>query len=395
MLKSIFEVFCRFLVLGCYAFGGPTAHIGYFHKEFVDKRRWLKEQEYADTVALCQMLPGPASSQVGMSIGFQRAGIFGALAAFIGFTLPSALLMIVLAMGYSEMSGVPAFMGILQGVKIFAVAVVADALIKMGKSLCPDRPRITMAIVAAAIMLIFPGVQSQLLVIAVAALAGYIIYSGKADSNSTATIKHSIAEHKFTVIIASLLFLSGLLILPAIANISGNLSLNLFDSFYRAGALVFGGGHVVLPMIQAEVVHAGGVTPDAFLVGYSAAQAVPGPMFTLAPFLGGVFGGEFNLTNAIASLIGVFAPSFLLLAAVWPFWNYLKGLPKLRAAINGINASVVGLLLAAFYDPVITLAIKDAQDVALALVAYLLMVLWKFPIALMVPLFAGIGFLIY
>ncbi|MGI9277611.1 MAG: chromate efflux transporter [Endozoicomonas sp.] len=393
MLKTITEVFWRFLVLGCYSFGGPTAHIGYFHREFVDKRQWLNEQDYADTVALCQMLPGPASSQVGMSIGFERAGLPGAVAAFLGFTLPSALIMILLAVGYGELSGMPAAMGLLQGVKLFAVAVVADALVKMGKSLCPDRPRVTLAIIAAGFMLVIPNVLTQVLVVLAAAIAGFILYRDKTmetSEQSPAKVKGS----KTSAFIAALLFLAGLLVLPIVANQAGGLSLNLFDSFYRAGALVFGGGHVVLPMIQAEVVYPGGVTPDAFLVGYSAAQAVPGPMFTLAPFLGGVFGGSFSLSNALAAVFGIFTPSFLLLAAAWPFWNILKAMPKLRTAINGINAAVVGLLLAAFYDPVITLAIKDAQDVALALLAYLLMVVWKLPIALMVPMFAGIGFVL-
>ena len=393
MLKTITEVFWRFLILGCYAFGGPTAHIGYFHREFVDKRRWLNEQDYADTVALCQMLPGPASSQVGMSIGFERAGMPGAIAAFFGFTLPSALVMILLAIGYAEISGVPAAMGLFHGLKLFAVAVVADALIKMGKSLCPDRQRVTLAIIAAGVMLMVPGVASQILVIITAAIAGFLIYPGNTTEISNAAPAR-VKGSKTSALIATLLFLGGLFVLPVVANESGNLSLNLFDSFYRVGALVFGGGHVVLPMLQAEVVHASGVTPDAFLLGYSAAQAVPGPMFTLAPFLGGVYGESFNLSYALAALFGVFAPSFLLLAATWPFWNRLKAMPKLRTAINGINAAVVGLLLAAFYDPVITLAINDAQDVALALLAYLLMVVWKLPIALMVPLFAGIGFVL-
>ena len=188
--------------------------------------------------------------------------------------------------------------------------------------------------------------------------------------------------------------MAGLFVLPLFAS-GSNSALGIFDSFYRAGALVFGGGHVVLPMLQAEVVHPGGVSPEAFIVGYSAAQAVPGPMFTLAPFLGGLYGGSFNFSYALTALLAMFAPSFLLLAAAWPFWSRLKSMPKLRASIHGINAAVVGLLLAAFYKPVVTFAIKDAQDVALALLAYLLMVTWKLPIALMVPLFAGIGFLLY
>ena len=390
MLNKCIEVFIRFLTLGCYAFGGPTAHIGYFHKEFVEKRRWLSEQEYADTVALCQMLPGPASSQVGISIGFDRAGLPGAFAAFIGFTLPSALIMILLAMGYSEFAGLSTAMGILHGVKLFAVAVVADALIKMGKSLCPDRPRITMAILTAGLMLLMPGVAMQMTVIVAGAIAGYAIYNKDSSSETLPVIK----GRKRTAFAAAVLFLAGILVIPVIASQSGNPALQLFDSFFRSGALVFGGGHVVLPMLQAELVHDAGVTADAFLVGYSAAQAVPGPMFTLAPFLGGVFGDSFSLSHALIALTAMFAPSFLILAAAWPFWNRLKAMPKLRSAINGINAVVTGLLLAALYDPVITLAIKGAEDVALALLAYLLLAVWKLPVALMVPLYAGIGFLL-
>lgn len=390
MLRKYFEVFIRFLVLGFYAFGGPTAHISYFRKEFVEKRQWINDQDYADTVALCQMLPGPASSQVGISIGFDRAGLPGAIAAFTGFTLPSALAMTLLAMGYSEIAGLSAAMGILHGVKLFAVAVVADALLKMGKSLCPDRPRITMAVITAGLMLVLPGVATQMSVIVAGAIAGYFIYRTDTTPDVTPEIKGS----KRTALAALILFLLGIIVIPMVASQSDNTALQLFDSFFRTGALVFGGGHVVLPMLQAELVQAGGLTPDAFLVGYSAAQAVPGPMFTLAPFLGGVFGGDFNVGYALIALVAVFAPSFLLLTAAWPFWNRLKAMPKLRAAINGINAVVTGLLLAAFYDPVITLAVQDAKDVALALMAYLLLAVWKLPIALMVPLYAGIGFVL-
>ena len=242
---------------------------------------------------------------------------------------------------------------------------------------------------SAGLMLVLPDVLTQVLIVVTAGITGYVIYHDNAIEQTDTAVKGS----KSTAVITGLLFMLGLLILPVLATQSDVTTLSLFDSFYRAGALVFGGGHVVLPMLQAEIVHTAGVTPDAFLVGYSAAQAVPGPMFTLAPFLGGVFGGDFSLPNALAALFGIFAPSFLLLAAAWPFWNRLKAMPKLRAAINGINAAVVGLLLAAFYNPVITLAIQDARDVALALLAYLLMVVWKLPVAFMVPLFAGIGFI--
>ena len=390
-MANVIEIFWRFLLLGCYSFGGPTAHIGYFHKEFVQRLLWLTEQEYADTVALCQMLPGPASSQTGMAIGFSRGGIAGAAAAWLGFTLPSALLMIVMALGYSQYADIPAATAILHGIKLFAVAVVADALMTMGKSLCPDRTRITLALVTAASMLLMPNVLTQILAVLAAGLFGYLFYRNENTAEESA---NKTKGSSLVAIICGFLFLFGLIVLPALP-LEASSNLGLFESFYRAGALVFGGGHVVLPMLQAEVVHPGGVTPDAFLTGYSLAQAVPGPMFTLAPFLGGVYGGTFNLTGALAGLVGIFAPSFLLLAAALPFWNRLKNLPPLRAAICGINAAVVGLLLAAFYNPVFTLAITDARDVTLALLAWLLLSVWKFPVFWLVPLYGLAGFLFY
>ena len=391
MNQSIISIFWRFLVLGCYSFGGPTAHIGYFRREFVEKRKWLSDDDYADTVALCQMLPGPASSQVGMAIGYQQQKLPGAVAAFLGFTLPSALLMLVLAYGYSLYSNMPVLTSVLHGIKIFAVAVVADALIGMGRNLCPDRARVTMALLAAMAMLLLSSVFSQLMVIAVGAITGFLLFQDK--ETESRPLPHS--EKTFPAMLSLVLFLAGLLLLPVLAGLSDSTSLQLFDSFYRTGSLVFGGGHVVLPMLEAEVVHSGGVSADAFIAGYSAAQAVPGPMFTLAPFLGGVYGEQFNLSHGLVALAGIFLPSFLLLTAALPFWNRLKEVPSLKAAIKGINASVVGLLLAAFYDPVLTLAVTGAKEAALAITAYLLLSVWKLPVGLLVVLFGGLGWVFF
>ena len=391
MNQSIISIFWRFLVLGCYSFGGPTAHIGYFRREFVEKRKWLSDDDYADTVALCQMLPGPASSQVGMAIGYQQQKLPGAVAAFLGFTLPSALLMLVLAYGYSLYSNMPVLTSMLHGIKIFAVAVVADALIGMGRNLCPDRARVTMALLAAMAMLLLSSVFSQLMVIAAGAIIGFLLFQDK--ETESRPLPHS--EKTFPAMLSLVLFLAGLLLLPVLAGLSDSTSLQLFDSFYRTGSLVFGGGHVVLPMLEAEVVHSGDVSADAFIAGYSAAQAVPGPMFTLAPFLGGVYGEQFNLNHGLVALAGIFLPSFLLLTAALPFWNRLKEVPSLKAAIKGINASVVGLLLAAFYDPVLTLAITGAKEAALAITAYLLLSIWKLPVGLLVVLFGGLGWVFF
>ncbi len=394
MNHSLFTIFWRFLILGCYSFGGPVAHIGYFRREFVEKRQWLSDEDYADTVALCQMLPGPASSQVGMAIGYHQQKLPGAIAAFLGFTLPSALVMILLAYGYTLYSEMPLLTSILHGIKIFAVAVVADALIGMGRNLCPDKTRITLALLATTVMLLLSSVFSQFLVIASGALAGFLLFHDQVTDNQPT--QHSRYSRKtFPAIFSLVLFLAGLLLLPVLAGLSDSTSLQIFDSFYRTGALVFGGGHVVLPMLQAEVVYESGVSADAFIAGYSAAQAVPGPMFTLAPFLGGVYANQFNLIHALVALAGIFLPSLLLLTAVLPFWNRLKETPSIKAAIKGINASVVGLLLAAFYDPVVTLAIRDAQEAALAIVAYLLLGIWKLPVGFLVLIFAGLGWILF
>ena len=395
-------VFWRFLILGCYSFGGPTAHLGYFHREFVEKRGWLDEKSYAEIVALCQFLPGPASSQVGMSIGLQQAGWRGAIAAFTGFTLPSVLLMLALVYGYGQLSEVNGFYGMLHGIKIFAVAVVLDAVLKMKTSLCPTRSHLTIALLTAIIMLLVGahathlGTVAQLGSIGIAALLGLKFYQNKPDS-TPASIQEpstSIAETSATgrSALPGTVLLGGLLLgLPIIASWLHSPLASLFDSYFRTGSLVFGGGHVVLPMLQSEVVASGQVTENSFLMGYSAAQAVPGPMFVLSTFLGGMTDGVNSLTGALTATIAIFLPSFLLLAAAWPYWKRMQAMPQLRGALQGVNAAVVGLLLAAFYNPVWTMAITSATDVALVVVAWLLLTVWKTPVVWVVAGFAGMG----
>lgn len=369
-------VFRIFLGLGLTSFGGPIAHLGYFREAFVVRRRWLDERAWADLVALCQFLPGPASSQVGMAIGFARAGIPGALAAWLGFTLPSALAL--LAFGW----GVVAFHdaippGLLHGLKIVAVAVVAQALWGMARSLAPDRPRVTLAVLAATAVLLAPSAATQIAVIAAGAAAGLVLLRAEPGRGYAAL---GIAVGKGTAVTASALFFLLLAGLPVLAAAWPWQPLALLDSFYRTGALVFGGGHVVLPLLQSEVVPPGWVGPEAFLAGYGAAQAVPGPLFTFAAYLGAVMGPWPNgWLGAAICLLAIFLPSFLLVVGVLPFWEAFRRLRPVQRALSGVNAAVVGLLLAALYDPVWTSGIRTAADFALALAAFTLLAFWKLP----------------
>ncbi|GAB4363493.1 MAG: chromate efflux transporter [Kiloniellaceae bacterium] len=381
-------VFRVFLQLGLTSFGGPIAHLGYFREAFVARRRWLDEQAYADLVALCQFLPGPASSQVGIGIGLAKAGYAGALAAWLGFTLPSALALTLFGYGVAAYQDVlPA--GLLHGLKVVAVAVVAQAVWGMARSLCPDAQRATLAVLAAATVLALPGAASQLAVIAGGALAGLLALPADAGRQAG---RLDIAVNKGVAVAALGLFFALLVALPLLAAAIPSQSLALADSFYRSGSLVFGGGHVVLPLLQAEVVPPGWVSDDAFLAGYGAAQAVPGPLFTFAAYLGTVMGPAPNgALGALICLIAVFAPSFLLVIGALPFWGTLRHHPLARRALTGVNAAVVGLLLAALYDPVWTGAILGPQDFALALAAFTLLVLWKLPPWLVVILTAAGG----
>ena len=382
---SVGEVFAVFLRLGLTSFGGPVAHLGYFHEEFVVRRRWLDEKSYVDLVALCQFLPGPASSQVGIAVGLSRAGYPGALAAWLGFTLPSAVAMVLFAYGVSVV-GDAAGSGWLHGLKVAAVAVVAQAVLGMARALAPDRERATLAVAAAAIVLAFPSAAGQIGAILLGAIAGITLLRGDATTGHASlplAVSRSVAAGALAV------FFVLLIGLPLASSVVQSQSLALFDAFYRAGSLVFGGGHVVLPLLQAEVVPRGWVSNDAFLAGYGAAQAVPGPLFTFAAYLGAVMGPPPNgWVGALLCLVAVFLPSFLLVIGALPFWEDLRSRPAAQAALKGVNAAVVGLLLAALYHPVWTAGITRAADFALAAAAFLLLFMWKTPPWLVVILCA-------
>ena len=382
------EVLAVFLKLGLTSFGGPVAHLGYFHTEFVERRRWLDERSYVDLVALCQFLPGPASSQVGIGTGLLRAGIPGALAAWAGFTLPSALALVLFAYGVGTLESALGS-GWLHGLKIAAVAVVAQAVWGMAKTLCPDRPRATLAVFAAVVVLLVPSAWGQVGAIAVGAAIGLVLLR---DGTSAAGSALHVPIGKTFALVSLALFFALLAGLPLLAAAIPSQPLALVDSFYRAGSLVFGGGHVVLPLLQAEVVPPGWVTNDAFLAGYGAAQAVPGPLFTFAAYLGAVMAPQPNgWLGATLCLVAVFLPSFLLVFGALPFWAELRGEPRAQAALRGVNAAVVGLLLAALYRPVWTSAIMAPVDFALAIAAFLALALWKWPPWLVVVLAAVAG----
>ncbi|MDD3651524.1 chromate efflux transporter [Immundisolibacter sp.] len=374
--ESLGGLFLIFLRLGLTSFGGPIAHLGFFRDEFVTRRRWLGERAYADLVALCQFLPGPASSQVGMAIGLARHGYRGALAAWAGFTLPSALAMILFALGLARHGDLlPA--GALHGLKIVAVAVVAQAVWGMARSLCPDAPRVTLLALAACTVLALPSAGAQVGVIAAAGLVGLVLLRPEpvaAHEPLPLTLRRRAGVFWLA------LFFALLVGLPILARLWPAPALTVTDAFFRAGALVFGGGHVVLPLLQAAVVPPGWVDAQTFLAGYGAAQAVPGPLFTFAAFLGASMkSGPSGWPGGLLCLAAIFAPSFLLVAGALPFWERLRRAARMRSALAGINAAVVGLLLAALYDPVWVQAIGAGRDFALALVAFVALVIWKLP----------------
>jgi chromate transporter len=370
--------------LGLTSFGGPIAHLGYFRDEYVVRRRWIDEAQYADLVALCQFLPGPASSQVGMAIGILRGGLLGGFAAWLGFTLPSAVALVAFAYGLQAIGF--AETGWLHGLKVVAVAVVAQAVWGMGRSLAPDRARASLALVAALVVLASRTALTQILTIAVAGIVGWMLFRAPATTVST---HGRVAISRGLAIAALILFLALLVGLPVARHVAPGQALAVFDSFYRAGSLVFGGGHVVLPLLQAEVVPPGWVTNEEFIAGYGAAQAVPGPLFTFAAYLGAVMGPPPNgWVGALLCLVAVFLPSFLLVIGALPFWEDLRSRPAAQAALKGVNAAVVGLLLAALYHPVWTAGITRAADFALAAAAFLLLFMWKTPPWLVVILCA-------
>jgi chromate transporter len=384
-LRTAAGMFLPILRLGLTSFGGPVAHLGYFHDEFVVRRKWLNERAYADLVALCQFLPGPASSQVGIGVGLARAGLPGAIVAWIAFTMPSAIALILFGYGVTKF-GDAASSGALHGLKVVAVAVVAQAVWGMAKNLCPDAKRATVAVLAAIAVLAFPSPFIQVGAILIGGLLGWATL--RADT-PTDHVDLGVRVNRGVAIGALVLFFAGLIVLPLLTTAFPSQTMALVDSFYRSGSLVFGGGHVVLPLLQAEVVGPGWVTNDAFLAGYGAAQAVPGPLFTFAAFLGSVMTDAPNgIAGGMICLLAIFAPSFLLVIGAMPFWDALRRVEAVRNALLGVNAVVVGLLLAALYNPVWTSAILSAADFGLALAAYTLLVFWKTPAWLVVILTA-------
>jgi chromate transporter len=385
------QIFLIFLRLGCTSFGGPIAHLGFFRDEFVGRRKWMEERAYADLVALCQFLPGPASSQVGIGVGLSRGGLPGAVAAWSGFTMPSALALI--AFGY----GVVAYQdvvnsGVLHGLKVVAVAVVAQAVWGMARNLCPDAQRASLAVIATCAVLAFPMPLMQVGVIVLGGLAGLVFLRAE---ETTEHVSLGINVSRKLAIASLVLFFVGLIGLPILATAYPSHTLALVESFYSSGSLVFGGGHVVLPLLQAEVVPSGWVSNDAFLAGYGAAQAVPGPLFTFAAYLGTVLEPMPNgVVGGLICLVAIFIPSFLLVVGALPFWDELRRARSMQTALLGINAAVVGLLLAALYNPVWTSAILTAADFGLAITSFTLLVFWKMPAWLVVILTALGGWLL-
>ncbi|MDR5860725.1 chromate efflux transporter [Halomonas eurihalina] len=385
------EVFLAFLLLGLTSFGGPIAHLGYFRSEFVERRRWLTEQTYADLVALCQFLPGPASSQVGFTLGLMRAGPWGAAAAWTAFTLPSAIVLVLFAMGAAKLDG-PVSQGIIHGLKVTAVAIVAHAVWGMARSLCPDRRRAGIALAAVFTVMLVNGPLGQVTAIVIGALAGMVLCRSHAETDVRELVLPVSARAGY---LAGGVFVILLLGLPLLAWASPSAALAVMDAFYRAGALVFGGGHVVLPLLEAEVVQSGWVSADEFLTGYGAAQAVPGPLFTFSSYLGAVMtplGG--SLFGAALALVMLFLPGMLLLVAVLPHWNRFRRWDSAQALMRGANAAVVGVLGAALYQPVWTSAILGPHEFALALSGFLLLGVWKLPAWVVVVILAGGGVLI-
>jgi chromate transporter len=373
---SAWAVFLIFLRLGLTSFGGPVAHLGYFRDELIVRRRWMTERQYADLLALCHFLPGPSSSQVGLGLGISQAGYAGAFAAWLGFTMPSALVLILIAFGISSNSDIiPATA--LHGLAIVAVAVIAQAVWGMARNLCPDKPRLTLMVVVTCFLLLFPSVWAQVIAMLAAAVTAWFLFKPEANEQDTplnTPIKRSHGVLWLTV------FFVLLFSLPVLAKLFPTQALVLFDSFYRAGSLVFGGGHVVLPLLQAETVPSGWVSQEVFLGGYGATQAMPGPLFTFAAFLGASMSTPYGaFITGMLCLLAIFLPSFLLVVGALPFWEGLRHQRHIRAALMGVNAAVVGLLLAALYSHAWVDAIQSSKDFALALVALTALMVWKLP----------------
>lgn len=382
---SAWGIFLLFLRLGLTSFGGPAAHLGYFHDEFVRRRHWLPESAYGEVVALCQLLPGPASSQVGLTMGFLKGGYAGAAAAWLGFTLPSALLMTLFALGLNLWPGAGTG-GWITGLKLFVVAVVAQAVWQMGRSLCPDRARLTIALAVTVVLLSVGATWMQLLTLLAAGIAGAVMkLPGKAEGEPLSVPVQARRPMLFALMFAVLL------VLAFLPQAEGSISW-IGAELYRAGALVFGGGHVVLPWLQEGFVASGDMPADTFLAGYGVAQAMPGPLFTFSAFLGGIEGGW---VGAAVALVAVFLPGTLLVFAGLPLWTYVRNHALARAALSGVNAGVVGLLLAALYDPVWTSAVHSSQGLAFVLMAWVSLAVWRIPVWLLAPGSAVVGVLLF
>ncbi|WP_059414350.1 chromate efflux transporter [Cupriavidus basilensis] len=386
------EVLAVFLKLGLTSFGGPIAHIGYFRREFVERRRWLDDAAFSDLVGLCQFLPGPASSQVGFSIGLLRAGWLGGVAAWCGFTLPSILLLLAFAVMAPSLGG-PVGTGLIHGLKLVAVAVVAQAVWDMARRLCPDYRRAAIALVSLAMLSLLTTVYAQLLVIVLGAILGLLLCQPNGIGEALRPQAHGreFRISRATGAVAMVLFCILLIGLPALAGKEGG-AVQVFDAFYRSGALVFGGGHVVLPLLQQQTVATGWVSPNDFLAGYGAAQAVPGPLFTFAAFLGWMLTmGPNHWEGAVLATLGIFLPGLLLVIAALPYWQAIRARPSMVALLSGVNAAVVGLLAAALYSPVWTSAILSQLDFAIATICFLLLVRWKIPPLVIVAVCALVG----
>jgi chromate transporter len=387
----VFEVLCAFLKLGLTCFGGPIAHIGYFRNEFVTRRKWIDEHAYADLVGLCQFLPGPASSQVGFSIGLMRAGLPGAMAAWLGFTLPSAIALVLFAYGASSLSG-PVGTGLLHGLKLVAVAIVAQAVWGMARALCPDRERASIVVVAVLIILFSSASLVQIGVIAFGAVAGFWLCR---SAPPTPSGHIPIPMSRVGGIAALVAFAALLAALPYAQSQTGSSGIALFNAFYRSGALVFGGGHVVLPLLREAFVTPGWVRDDTFLAGYGAAQAVPGPLFTFAAYLGTVVSPTpYGIAGAALGLVGIFLPGILILLGVLPFWDEFRKHTSAQAMMRGVNAAVVGLLGAALYNPVWIAAVKSSADFGIALVGFVLLTAWRAP-PLLVVVISALGGVVF
>lgn len=369
LFKTWFEIFFVSLKLGLTSFGGPIAHLGYFHEEYIRRRKWLDEKSYAELVALCQFLPGPASSQVGIGIGIMRGGLFGGIISFLGFTMPSVLALIIFALFVGELN--VSNMGWIHGLKIVAVAVVAHAILGMAKNLAPDLTRKAIVIFALAVVLLWQTVYAQIGVILIAAFIGYILFKEKSDDR---TDRFQVPISKKLGIFCITVFFGLLILLPILREVIASPFVEMFDRFYRAGSLVFGGGHVVLPLLEREFVPTNFISEGTFLAGYGATQAVPGPLFTFAAYIGTVMDGWFG---GILATIGIFLPAFLLVLGTLPFWDIVRRNGKMKGAFMGINAAVVGILVAAFYNPIFTSSIIEPIDFVFAVILFSMLSYWK------------------